>query len=149
MHLVTCRMNRGVAPSVAEPRSHSVMAMVNMAIGPHGKCSPQYVPSVAKTRKYLSSLAKIDRCIAAIATTRSNKTNRDGSTLKIYIGWGDLAYVYFTSLFLTLAELTHPPNESCIPPLITRLIPSLPSTDHSTPPAISRAISSQKVDLPP
>ena len=71
-HLVAYRMNPDVAQSVAEPGSHSVMAMVDMAIGPRGKCSLQYVPSVAKTRKYLSSLAKIDRCIAENATTRSN-----------------------------------------------------------------------------
>ena len=70
MHLVACRMNPGVAPSAVDQGKQSVPEIV--ATGHNAKCSLQYVPSVAKKRKYLSSLTKIDRCIVVNATKQSD-----------------------------------------------------------------------------
>ena len=63
------------------------MGIVAIAQGLDAKCSPQYAPSVAKTRKYHLSLAKVDQCIVAIATKRSDSVDNAGLTLRAYIGW--------------------------------------------------------------
>ena len=47
-------------------------AMEIIATGPNAKCSLPYAPSAEKIHKSLSSPAKIGRCIAAIATIRSD-----------------------------------------------------------------------------
>jgi hypothetical protein len=70
MHLVAYRMNLNVVPSAAEPESQNAMQMV--ATSPDDRCSRQYVPAVAKTPKYRSSPAMIDRYIAVIATLKSD-----------------------------------------------------------------------------
>ena len=56
-----------------------VVAVVAMAIAPSGKCSPQYVPSVAKTLKCHLSLAREDQCIVAIVTIGPESADRGTS----------------------------------------------------------------------
>ena len=48
------------------------IAMEMIATGPNAKCSLRYAPSVEELPRYHSSPAKIGRCIAAIATIRSD-----------------------------------------------------------------------------
>jgi len=48
------------------------MEMIATATGPNAKCSLRYAPSVEKLPRCHSSPAKIGRCIAAIATIRSD-----------------------------------------------------------------------------
>ncbi len=48
------------------------MEMIAIATGPNAKCSLRYAPSVEKPPRCHSSPAKIGRCIAAIATIRSD-----------------------------------------------------------------------------
>jgi len=48
------------------------MEMIAIATGPNAKCSLRYAPSVEKLPRCHSSPAKIGRCIAAIATIRSD-----------------------------------------------------------------------------
>jgi len=69
-----------------KPGSQNVMGIVAIAQGLDVKCSPQYALSVAKTRKYHLSLAKVDQCIVAIATERLDPADNAGLTLRAYIG---------------------------------------------------------------
>jgi len=48
------------------------IAMEMIATGPNAKCFLRYVPSVEKLPRCHSSPAKIGRCIAVIATIRSD-----------------------------------------------------------------------------
>jgi len=48
------------------------IAMEMIATGHGAKCSLRYAPSVEKLHRCRSSPAKIDRCIVAIATIRSD-----------------------------------------------------------------------------
>ncbi|MBA7684993.1 hypothetical protein ES703_93406 [subsurface metagenome] len=57
-----------------------------IAQGLDAKCSPQYAPSVAKTRKYHLSLAKVDQSIVAIATVQSDSIDNTGLIFRAYIG---------------------------------------------------------------
>jgi len=50
----------------------TAMEMIAIATGLDAKCSLRYAPSVEKLLKCHSSPAKIDRCIVAIATIRSD-----------------------------------------------------------------------------
>ncbi|MEE9520123.1 MAG: hypothetical protein V3V43_00115 [Dehalococcoidales bacterium] len=63
-------MSPSAAPRAARQGSQSDTGMVAIARGLNAKCSPQYVPSVAKTPKCHLSLAKADRSIVEIATVR-------------------------------------------------------------------------------
>jgi len=48
------------------------IAMEMIATGPNAKCSLRYAPSVAKIPRCRLNPAKVDQCIAAIATIRSD-----------------------------------------------------------------------------
>jgi len=50
----------------------TAIGMITTATGPNAKCSLRYAPSVEKLPRYHSNPAKIGRCIAAIATIRSD-----------------------------------------------------------------------------
>jgi len=50
----------------------TAIGMIAMATGPNAKCFLRYAPSVEKLPRFHSSPAKIGRCIAAIATIRSD-----------------------------------------------------------------------------
>ena len=57
-------------PHAANQGRQNVTGM--LATGHNVKCSPQYVPSVARKPKYRSSPAKVDPCIVVSATVRSD-----------------------------------------------------------------------------
>ena len=61
-------MSLSVVPHAAKQGKQSVTEIVGTVTGPSGKCSPQYVPSVAKRRRCHSNLAKVDQYIVVIAT---------------------------------------------------------------------------------
>ena len=71
LHPKAIPMTPSAVPHAAKPGSQHATAIVAIAQGLDAKCSPQYVPSVAKTRKYHLSLAKVDQCTVEIATVRS------------------------------------------------------------------------------
>ena len=60
-----------VVPHAARKGKDGSMATV-AAIGLDAKCFPRYVLSVAKLPRYHSSPAKIDQCIVATTTARSD-----------------------------------------------------------------------------
>ena len=67
-------MSLGVARLAAKQGSLTEEALVAMeATDRDDGCIPQYVPSVALRRKYLSSHETADQCIVAIAITRSDQ----------------------------------------------------------------------------
>ena len=74
------------APHAAKPGSQNATEVVAITQGLDAKCSPQYVPSVAKTRKYHLSLVKADQCIVEIATVQPNPADNAGLVLRAYIG---------------------------------------------------------------
>ncbi len=76
------------------------MGIVALAIGLDARCSPQYVPSVAKKPKYRSSLAKAGRCIVAIATTRLDRADNAGLTIG-YTWAGDTWPMYAVRMGIT------------------------------------------------
>jgi len=66
-------------PHAANKGKHGSTATVATAIGmiatatsPNAKCSLRYAPIVEKLPRYHSNPVKIGRCIAAIATIRSD-----------------------------------------------------------------------------
>ena len=68
-------MSLSVARHAAKPGKPSVTEVVAIAMGPDARCSPQYVPSVAKTLKYRSSPVKVDQCTAATAIAKTSLTD--------------------------------------------------------------------------
>jgi len=72
MHPVASRMSQSAVLNAAGQGRHSVMAILDTAMGHHGKCSLQYALNAALKPKCLLSLVKTDQSIAAIATIRSN-----------------------------------------------------------------------------
>ena len=110
-------MNPSVVPSAAEPGNQSVTEMAVMVPGPRAECSRRYALSVAKILKCLLSPERIDRYIVVSATVRSNRADKDSLALRTYIGWGNLAYVYFTRLLLTSAE-GHSSTKSILKPTL-------------------------------
>ena len=73
-------------PHAAKQGRQNVTEIVATVTGHDAKCSPQYALSVAKTPKYRSSPAKVDRCIAVSATVRSNWANNTSLTFKDICG---------------------------------------------------------------
>ena len=63
-------MSPSVVLNAERPGNNSATGMAK-ALSGRGKCILLYVPIVAKTRRYLSSPDRIDRCIAASATPKS------------------------------------------------------------------------------
>lgn len=63
-------MSRSVVLRAAKLGDHSVPGMVATVTGLSVKCSRQYAPSVARKLKFRLNLAKVDRCIVAIATLK-------------------------------------------------------------------------------
>lgn len=72
MHLVASRMSRSAVLNAAGQGRHSVMAIVDTAMGHHGKCSLQCALNAALKPKCLLSLVKIGQFIATIVTIKSN-----------------------------------------------------------------------------
>lgn len=78
-----------VAPHAARKGKHgnspavaTAMEMMAIASGLAGKCFPQYAPNAEKLPRFHSSLAKIDRYIAATATIRSGRADHASLPLK-------------------------------------------------------------------
>ena len=67
-------MSPSAAPHAARQGSQNDTEVA--ATGPDAKCFPQYVPSVAKTRKYPLNLAVISRFTVAIATVKSDRVGK-------------------------------------------------------------------------
>jgi len=66
----------------------TAMGMAATATHRDAKCSLRYVPSVAKTLRCHSSLAKVDQCIVAIVTIRSDLADHASLLFDTYIGQG-------------------------------------------------------------
>ena len=88
-------MNQSAVPHAARPERHHATEMTATATDPSARCSPQYVLSVAKTPKYLSSPERIDQYIVVNATRLSERPHKDILTSKKHIGQVYLAYVWF------------------------------------------------------
>jgi hypothetical protein len=78
-------MSPSVAPNAVTQGSQTVtetvataMVIVDTVIAPLAKCSPWFVPTVARKLKYRLSLVKVDQCIAEIATTKSGRADKQG-----------------------------------------------------------------------
>jgi len=89
-----------VVPHAAKKERHgrtatvaTAMEMIAMATGLNVKCSLRYAPSVEKLPRCHSSPAEIGRCIAAIATIRSGRTDPASLLLKTFTGQVRLACV--------------------------------------------------------
>jgi hypothetical protein len=68
-----------VVRNAARQGSHNVTEVVVVVITvPDVRCSPQYVPSVAKTPKYPLNHAVIDLFIVAIATVKPDRVFNAG-----------------------------------------------------------------------
>ena len=67
-------MSQSDVPRAARQESQNVTEAVTMV--PDARCSPRYVPSVAKTPKYPLNHAVISRFTAAIATGKSNLVDK-------------------------------------------------------------------------
>ena len=77
-------------PHAVKQGKHSATAMVPaamemMATAADAKCFPWYALNVEKILKYLSNPAETDLCIAAIATIKSNLSNRARLSLKKHV----------------------------------------------------------------
>ena len=87
-----------IVPHVARKGKHGstetvATAVAMTATGHHAKCSPRDVPSMVKTPKYPLNLAVVDRCIAVIATVKSNRVDSSISNLESIHKLGYQAYV--------------------------------------------------------
>jgi len=86
-------MSLSVVPHAVEPTKRSVPVAETTATVPSGKCFVPSTPGVGKTWKYRLSLLKIDQCIVAIVTIRSDLADHASLLLKTYIGQEYLACV--------------------------------------------------------
>jgi hypothetical protein len=66
-------MSLSAVPHAAGQGNQSVTEIAALAMGPDARCSPQYVPSVAKIPRYPLNRAETSRCTVAIATVKSDK----------------------------------------------------------------------------
>ncbi len=71
----------------------TAIGMIAMVTGLNAKCFLRYAPSVEKLLTCHSSPAKIDQCIVAIATIRSDLTDHASLLLKTYTDQVRLACV--------------------------------------------------------
>jgi len=86
-------MSPSAVPRAARQGNQSAMEVAAIATGPDARCSLQYAPSAAKIPKYPLNLAVVDRCIAVIATVKSDRVDSSISNLESIHRLGYQAYV--------------------------------------------------------
>ena len=80
-------MSLSVVPHAEKPGKHSATNRTARVTGLDVKCFLLSALSVVRKPKCHSSLAKVDRYIAAIATVRSDKANNTSFILRTNLGW--------------------------------------------------------------
>jgi hypothetical protein len=76
-----------MSPSaVLRAARHGSQSATEIAVmGPGARCFPQHALSVAKALRYLLNLAVISRCIAVIATEKSDRVDNAVLTLECVV----------------------------------------------------------------